>query len=341
MKKKSFIKRLLAYIYMPVIFCIVAYLILWVILQPAWEMGSNYAAFLVSDEMPEFYPQLTRTYETAEASGSGESISKVSSGKAYLDGVYYDTYEWQADGSLLLKERGLPCTQADIDAYAERLKNSVSQLLPYRTAEDGTTVLDLANYVSGEPVTSPAYAASWAAGVRGVTSALEQGTPGEVINGDPYMMIEEAGFPNAGDYYAHLDCERIGLDSPVYWYDTPDILNAGAGQSIASKPPGFGRLVLLSAHDTTFFRCLEYVQVGDVIKLNTNYFDYEYTVTNVEILNEDVLSKRLAGQMLAEEEQLVLYTCWPFTLISTRKTDRFVVTAKPTKALNVKWRDLE
>ena len=320
---------------MPVIFCLVAYLVLWAILQPVWEIGSNYAAFLVSDEIPEFYPELTRTFEEAKAEEATESIKKEASGKAYLDGIYCDTYEWQADGTLLLKEKMLPCTLEDLNAYEERLKASVAQLLP-QSPEDA----NLAPYAYGEPVTSPAYAAAAAAGVHGVTAAMEGGTPGQVIKGDPYKLYEDAQLPDVGDYYAHLNCDRIGLNAPVYWFDTPEILNVGAGQSIASKPPGYGRMVLLSAHDTTFFRCLEYVQVGDVVHMITNYYDFEYTVTNVEILNEDVFESRLADQMLAEEEQLVLYTCWPFYLISARKTDRLVVTAKPTKALNVKWRDL-
>lgn len=339
---------------MPVIFCLIAYLVLWVILQPVWEIGSNYAAFLVSDEMPEFYPQLTRTYDAdkaaetdkaaeagkaADAADATASIKKESSGKAYLDGIYFDTYEWQADGTLLLKGRGFPCTYEELEAYAQRLNASVAQLLPPQTGEDGTVDPNLAPYVYGEPVISPVYAAANAAGVHGVSAAIDKGTAGQVIKGDPYKLYQDAQLPDAGDYYAHLYCERIGLDAPVYWYDTPDILNAGVGQSIASKPPGYGRMVLLSAHDTTFFRCLEYVQAGDVIHMDTNYYKYEYTVTNVEILNEDVLTSRLNSQMINEEEQLVMYTCWPFYLITTRKTDRLVVTAKPTKALNVKWRD--
>ncbi len=286
MGKRSLIKRLLAYIYMPVIFCIIGYFVLWAALQPVWDLGANYAAFLVSDEMPVFNASLTSSYER-------EAPKTV-----YLDKVYYDTFVKEADGTLTPREQQLPCEEDYLKAYQARQK-------------------------AGKP------------------SEAEKAKAGDIVKGDPYILITDIEFPDAYDHYAQIACSRIELDAPVFWYDTPDILAAGVGQSIASKPPGYGRMVLLSAHNTSYFRCLEYIKEGDVISLDTNYCDYEYTVTNVEVMNENVLESAIADQLLAEEEKLVMYTCYPFYVISGRKTDRLVVTARRTKGIDVKWRGFE
>ena len=287
MRKRSFIKRLLAYLYMPVIFCIIGYFVLWAVFQPVWAIGSNYVSFLVSDDMPVFNASLTSSYD------------KEAPKTVYLDKIYYDTYLKEADGTLSLYEKQHPCEQDYLTAYEAAQK----------------------------------------AGTAGAERAAAKA--GDVVKGDPYMLITDIEFPDAGDHYAQIECERIELDAPVYWYDTPEILAAGVGQSIASKPPGYGRTVLLSGHNTSWFRCLEYIDVGDVLNLDTNYCEYEYTVTNVEVMNEKVLESKLADDLMAEDEKLIMYTCYPFYVISGRKTDRLVVTAERTKGIDIKWRNME
>ena len=158
---------------------------------------------------------------------------------------------------------------------------------------------------------------------------------------EPYIRIEDIEFPVTGTQYGQIECERIELDAPVYWYDTNEILAYGVGQSIASFLPGFGRVIILSAHNTTFFRCLEYVEEGDVICFNTNYFPYEYTVTKVEVLDENAFADILLEKIEKEQEELIMYTCYPFYPIVGRRTQRLVAYAERTKGVNVKWRNLE
>ena len=183
------------------------------------------------------------------------------------------------------------------------------------------------------------YQADQAAGKVG--ESRKSAKAGDIVRGDPYILCTDVEWPVSGDHYAQIECGRIELDAPVYWFDTPEILAAGVGQSIASKPPGYGRLVLLSAHNTSWFRCFEYIEVGAIVKLDTNYCDYEYKVTDVRVLDEKVLESQLADQMMAEEEKLVMYTCYPFYVISSRKTDRLVVTAERVKGIDIKWRNME
>lgn len=220
-------KKLLAYFGVPIVFCIIGYALLWFALLPVWNTVVSTASFLVSDEAPNFNPDLDSIYDP------------------------------------------------------NALKNT----------------------------------------------------------GVDYIPGADVQFPTSGTQYGQIVCEQIGLDTPVYWYDSDDILNYGAGQSPISLPPGFGNVIILSAHNTTFFRCLESAQVGNVIKFHTNYCDYEYTVTNVQVYNEKDLETLLLEKASAEQEELILYTCYPFHAITGRKTDRLVVFANRTAGIDVKWKE--
>ena len=158
---------------------------------------------------------------------------------------------------------------------------------------------------------------------------------------DPYIRIENIDFPLSGSHYAQLICDNIGLDVPVYWGDSADILRCGIGQYLGSFLPGFGRMVVLSGHNNSFFLPLKDIEKDDIVKINTNYCNYEYQVTEVKILNEKELQKYILDNLLNEEEILVMYTCWPFEFSAGRKTDRLTVLAKRISGYDVKWRTYE
>ena len=155
---------------------------------------------------------------------------------------------------------------------------------------------------------------------------------------DPYIRIEDIELPTDGTQYAQLVCERVGLDAPVYWDDTSEILRVGVGQYLGSFLPGFGRMIVLSAHNTSFFIPLEDVEVGDVFQYHTNYCDYEYEVTEIHVLDEKELAKEISKHQLVEEELLIMYTCYPFDMGLGRKTQRFTVFAKRISGYDVRWR---
>lgn len=160
------------------------------------------------------------------------------------------------------------------------------------------------------------------------------------IEGDPDTIDgKDVEFPNSGEQYGKIECEAIGLDAPVYWFDDEDILACGVGQSIISSPPGFNGPIILCAHNTTYFSCLQNAQKGNVIKFHTNYCDYEYTVNNVQVYNENELETLLIDKTKKEKEELIMYTCYPFHAIIGRKTDRLVVFAKRTAGKDVLWKE--
>ena len=158
---------------------------------------------------------------------------------------------------------------------------------------------------------------------------------------EPYIRIENIDFPLSGSHYAQLICDDIGLDVPVYWGDSADILRCGIGQYLGSFLPGFGRMIVLAGHNNSFFLPLNDIHKDNIVKINTNYCNYEYQVTEVKILDEKELQKYILDNLLNEEEILVMYTCWPFEFSAGRKTDRLTVLAKRISGYDVKWRTYE
>lgn len=144
-----------------------------------------------------------------------------------------------------------------------------------------------------------------------------------VQDGIETVKREEVPISEYGDLYANIACDRIALDAPVYKGDDESILKSGIGQNFASSQPGFGRLILLGGHNNTYFNALKNIEVNDVIKIETSYGTYSYSVTETKVLEE---SDKSAYDYNVDHERLVLYTCYPFDMLS-RTNYRFFVYA--------------
>ncbi len=130
-------------------------------------------------------------------------------------------------------------------------------------------------------------------------------------------------YPMVGTKYAEI---TITTDNsvnviPLYFGDTKTILRRGAGQYMGSHFPGESSTILASAHNNTFFNCLQYVKLGDIIKLETNYGTYLYEVQKTEIHKNSYLPYDLD----ADYENLILYTCYPFDELGITPQRYFVV----------------
>lgn len=128
--------------------------------------------------------------------------------------------------------------------------------------------------------------------------------------------------PQLNQQYAEITCETLGIDAPVIWGDTDDILRAGVGTYICSALPGYNSTVLMSAHNTTYFKNLKDVKKGDIFTVKTTYGIFEYKVSDIRILKENDAS---AVDFDADEEQLVLYTCYPFAPLASVSGERMFV----------------
>ena len=78
---------------------------------------------------------------------------------------------------------------------------------------------------------------------------------------------------------------------------------------MGSHFPGEGKTIITSGHNNSYYNALQYLEIGDTVALETNYGSYVYEVTETAIKpNTDKAALRLS----AEEETLVMYTCYPF-----------------------------
>lgn len=123
-----------------------------------------------------------------------------------------------------------------------------------------------------------------------------------------------------------VECERIELSAPLYEGDSSAILLKGAGHYPGSAIPGRGKVILISAHDSTFFAPLERIAIGDVIKVVMGDKDYYYGITYTRVADkEDSTAYDLSG----EKEQLILYTCYPFGQFLGTRNERYFVYGEP------------
>lgn len=148
--------------------------------------------------------------------------------------------------------------------------------------------------------------------------------PGSVeISDENTVRREDVPQAQYGELYAYVKCEDIALNCPVYFGDNTDILKLGAGQSPATYQPGFDRLIMIGAHNNTFFNCLKNIQEGHIITMETSYGTFSYKVISTEIVD---ITGKTAYDYYTDYEQLLLYTCYPFDMLA--HTDyRFLVHA--------------
>ncbi len=115
-----------------------------------------------------------------------------------------------------------------------------------------------------------------------------------------------------GDKWATMSLDELPdakiNGAPVYVGDTNEILKKGVGKYFGSRFCGEGGKIVLDAHCTREFYCLEDVKIGYTVRMHTVYGEYVYRVDNIIFFtNEDehvVLDE-------TAEEQLLLYTCYP------------------------------
>lgn len=137
---------------------------------------------------------------------------------------------------------------------------------------------------------------------------------------DGIIDSEEWISPVVDEQYGYIVCDEIGMNVPLYYGDSSDVLIKGAGQSVSSYVPGQGGTILVGGHDTTFFECLEDMKEDMKINVNTEYGVFEYNVTDISIVEGSEYD------ISSEKEQLVLYTCYPFGKTDVIRTEKKVYT---------------
>ena len=135
-------------------------------------------------------------------------------------------------------------------------------------------------------------------------------------------------YPEYGTKYGTIEIDKIGVNLPIYYGDTLEILKKGVGHSSGSYFPGEGGTIIYMGHNSKkMFRRLGELQKGNEIKVTTTYGEYTYKIYDMQLIKETELDKL---PIQNEKEILMLYTCYPFNNVGYA-TQRYVVYAELEK----------
>lgn len=180
----------------------------------------------------------------------------------------------------------------------------------------------------------------FAFGIRPAAEAAMSGWRGAWIMGAPEYAYHEnssnlpvtgkAGEKRwealvVGTQYGAISCEGMDWRVPLYYGDSEEILELGAGTYTGYSLPGEGKRILLGAHDTTYFSVLDQFEAGDVLVIDTVYGSYRYRVSCTAIAD---VSEALPEETGNAGEELILYTCYPMGETKEVRTERYLVYAE-------------
>lgn len=138
------------------------------------------------------------------------------------------------------------------------------------------------------------------------------------------LKSSEVHFPRYGEQLGRIVISGEGgesVNAALYFGDGDKQLAAGAGVYIGSTPPGYGSTVLVAGHNHTWFKPLKKVQIGDTVTITTYYGVYTYEIIDIQVKDATDESHY---DLLADEENLLLYTCYPFGSIGMTPTRYFI-----------------
>lgn len=133
-----------------------------------------------------------------------------------------------------------------------------------------------------------------------------------------------------GDKLGRIWVEGTNVDCGLYLGDDEAEFSRGAGCRAQSDCvlPGENGTVFIGAHTGTYFADLGSCQIGAIIHLDTDWGDFAYQITDMQVILETDIDKVRWG---ASEPSCILYTCYPFGIL-THTIQRYAVYAAPVNA---------
>ena len=128
--------------------------------------------------------------------------------------------------------------------------------------------------------------------------------------------------PLNGDVVGRLEIPRLRLSTIVFEGADDEVLERGAGHVPGSALPGNRGNTVLAAHRDTFFRPLQKVKVGDLVKIHAGPRDSVYVVESARVVEPDEVDVMKPTR----DPALTLITCFPFRYVGPAP-ERFVVRA--------------
>lgn len=130
-------------------------------------------------------------------------------------------------------------------------------------------------------------------------------------------------YPVGGDQFGEVVIDKVGINEPLYYGDSEDILRLGTGQYIGSMIPGDLGTTLIGGHNLPSFGRIYYLEPGDEISIHTHYGNYTYQVTEIKVADykDPSINTKLGDR---SKRSLILYTCYPLDAIGLTSERVFV-----------------
>lgn len=131
--------------------------------------------------------------------------------------------------------------------------------------------------------------------------------------------------PGIGEVVGLLEIPKLEAKLPIVEGTDPAELEKGVGHYSGASFPGEDGQIVFSGHRDTVFLRLGELEMGDRFFVRMPYGDYMYEIYDSKIVDED---DRTVITLQKEKEDLLLTTCYPFTLTGAAP-ERYILYAKP------------
>lgn len=139
------------------------------------------------------------------------------------------------------------------------------------------------------------------------------------------VNAEDVDFPSINKQFGRLKIKGTDVSAKLFFGDGTVPLRNGVGVYAGSFIPGYGKTILIAGHNNTYFNDLKNADTGDIVVIRTSYGNYKYKVTGTKITDAD---DKTAYDLSADEENLVMYTCYPFDELGLTSQRFFVYAEK-------------
>ena len=144
-------------------------------------------------------------------------------------------------------------------------------------------------------------------------------------NNSDTVDASEVKYPTIDKQFGTIKIDGRDVDAKLFFGDGSVPLRNGVGVYAGSFIPGYGKTILVAGHNNTWFNGLKNVKKGDIVEIKTSYGNYKYKVKSTAIKKA---TDKTAYDLKAEEENLILYTCYPFDELGLTEYRFFVYADK-------------
>ncbi|MGY3703565.1 hypothetical protein BW731_06970 [Vagococcus martis] len=141
---------------------------------------------------------------------------------------------------------------------------------------------------------------------------------------DDKVPSSQVDYPTLGTEYGTVIIDKFNVQARLIYGDSQEDLRVGVGQFNGSVFPGEEGTTLIGGHNTADLAALNGVEANDTITIKTNYETYQYQVTSKKVARFDDKKAIESLYKKSDNNQLILYTCYPIDMIGLTDERLFV-----------------